>query len=43
LDQRKLREMSRSRHGRKQLLQAAPRSAAIKGLTSESDRDVCTS
>ena len=43
LDQRKIREMSRSRHGRKQLLQAAPRSAAIKGLTSESDRDVCTS
>ena len=43
LDQRKIREMSRSRHGRKQLLRAAPRSAAIKGLTAESDRDVCTS
>ena len=43
LDARKIRELSRTRHGRKMLLQAAPRSAAIKGLNSQSDKELCTS
>ena len=43
LDARKIREMSRTREGRKMLLQAAPRSAAIKGLNSKSDVELCTS
>lgn len=40
LDARKIRELTRTRHGRKMLLQAAPRSAAIKGLNSERSKEL---
>lgn len=40
LDARKIRELSRTRHGRKMLLRSAPRSAAIKGLNAERSKDI---